>query len=582
MRLPFDNVGAIGVIGDLRPESLPVDAWTRLVNVDLGYDGVTKAQADEEIYFLTVIAGTTSIQSIAHDPWFLMPVEADGITYWIYPGVNQVHAATALINRVALTRQSATSTASIDTSSVEKEYSATTGSLWSGAILAGIPLLNVDTAPPQYWYPISTSQRLQELDWDKSAGTKWSERTAGAITCETLRTYREYAIALKTTEGGTAFPRRLRWSHPAPPVTTPFTWDESKPAYDAGIHDFEETNDDLVDAEVLQGILYVYKEGTTWPVTWVGGRNILAFGTSARFKFGCFAPGCIGAMQDRHFVLTGSHMLVHDGTSYQDVGSERWERTLFGAIDSTNWRRTFVFVNEYQDAHEVWICYPSTGATWCDEALIWDYQHNTWTQRPLKGISAIAAGTVAQNVITTWSPDTQAWDADQSSWNESASDPRQFVPVAAMPDQGGFLLSKRLWRVKSQYEDYIGGSIGGENASVPYQKVTSIVERIGLPLAGQRRDGTPKTGVLRRYLINEVWPRIRAPDGTVVNVTLGFQETLQDAVVWGTSRAFTVGTSLFTEHYAEGRIPSIRFETDAAVRWTLMGYELDIQPAGEY
>ena len=579
--IPFDRLGLLGSIVDLRPESLPHDAWSRLVRVECGLDGITRSGADEEVYFLTAVGGNTAVQSLAHDPWGLLSIESDGINYWIYPGQNQVHCAIPGANRNNLTRQTATSTASITTTSSDKEYSATSNSLWSHSILAGVPVINVDTAPPQVWAPISLTQRLTELDWDKSAGAKWSERTAGAITCDIFRSYREYGIALGTTEGGTRYPRRLRWSHPAPPDTTPFTWDETKQAYDAGYYDFEDGEGKLVDCAEIGSTNYVYLADRTWTMTWVGGRNIHAF-RGPRFPFGLFAPGCVAKLQDgRHACLTESHLIIHDGTSYQDIAAERWERALFSSIDPTYWRRTFLFANEYQDASQIWICYPEKGAEWCTMALVYDRRTQTFVERPLRGLSSIVGGPVVRSGAATWTADSDTWEEDVTSWNETTDDPRQIYPVGAMPATG--TLGSKLWVVRgSVFQDHIGSTVDGEHIPMPLGKSNATIERIGLPMLGRARDGSAKTGVLQRYMINGVWPRIRAPDGTVVKVTVGFQETLQDSVEWADPVDFVVGEDLFAEMYLEGRIPSIRFESDEPVEWTLMGYEVDGFPVGNY
>jgi hypothetical protein len=579
MRIPFDNLGRIGAVADLRAESLPAEAWSRLVNCDLREDGIARGEADQEIYGINIVASATAIQTIAVDPWFLFPVLEADLTYWVYAGQNKVYAAIPLNNRVALTRQTATSTTSITSTSPEKNYSATANSLWSGAILAGVPLLNVDTAPPQYWLPVSQSQRLQELDWDKSASTKWSTRTAGVASCQTLRAYREYAIALGMEEDGVSYPRRLRWSHPAPPETTPFSWDETKPAYDAGIRDFEETGDKLVDCAVLDQTNFIYKEEHTWVMRWIGGRNIFQF--YPRFRFGLFAPGCVGTLQNRHFVLTGSHMLVHDGTSYQDIGSERWERTLFNSIDSTYYRRTFVFTNEYKGASEVWVCYPEQGSEWATMALVWDYRRNTFHQRELKGLSMIGAGRIDTQVAETWSSDVQSWDEDATSWNDVPADARQLDIVGASPDTA--TLSKRLWRLRSGYENTLHGLQSGEIIDTGYGTWRSLYERIGLPIMGKSRGGGVKgDSVMPRYIINELWPHFRGADGAQVSIKVGVQETLKDAVVWSSAHTFTVGTDLFVELYLEGRLVSVNFETEHKGDLVLLGFDLEVDPAGRF
>jgi hypothetical protein len=571
MLIPFDNLGQIGSIADIEPENLPNAAWSRLVNIEVGPEGLQKAAGDAQLYYYTMDAGEPSYQSLGGDPWHVRPVrDATDTDYWVYCTDNKVYAARADANRIALTRQTATSTASITTTSSDKDYSATSMSIWSSIVLAGVPIFNVDTAPPQIWSPISESQRLQELDWDKSAGTHWSDRTAGAITCQTLSSFREYAVALYTTENGTAYPRRLRWSHPAPPNTTPYTWDESKVAYDAGLRDFEETDDDLVGFGVLRGTGIVYKKQHTWLMRWVGGRFTFAFDRG--FDFGLFAPRCIAALKDRHIILTGSQIVAHDGAGVQPLGAAKWDKTLFQSISPDYWWRTFLWVNDFGGNHEVWICYPSNSSEgWCDRALIYDYEYNTWTERDLVGFADIRTGVVDESTGTTYDGDSGAYDDDSSAYDENVSDPRQTVGVGAQPTTTTY--DPYLWRVATGY--------GLTTLGMSTADVRSTVEREAIPLAAGR-SGAPAVDTLQRYLVNAVWPRIKAADGSEVTIQIGTQDTIQEAIQWDSAQTFTVGTDYFTEHLAEGRIVSIRIEAKGQTPWTLMGYSIDVEPAGMY
>ena len=571
MLIPFDDLGQVGAIADIEPENLPDGAYSRLVNVEVGPEGLAKAPGESQLYYYTAIGGSTSQQSLAADPWHLRPVKGlSDVDYWVYCGQNKVYAARADANRIELTRQTATSTSSITSTSLDEDYSATAQSVWSSVVLAGVPIFNVDTAPPQIWQPISETQRLQELDWDKSAGTHWSDRTAGAVTCQTLSSFREYGVALYTTEGGTTYPRRLRWSHPAPPNTTPFSWDESKIAYDAGLRDFEETDDELVGFGVLRGTGIVYKREHTWLMRWVGGRFTFSFDRG--FDFGLFAPRCIATLKDRHIILTGSQIVAHDGANVQPLGAARWDRTLYQSISTDYWWRTFLWVNDTGGAHEVWICYPTSSSQgWCDRALIYDYEYNTWSERELVGYSAIATGVVDESTATTYDADLGTYDSDSSAYDENVSDPRQTVGVAAAPTSAVY--SPYLWRVASGY--------GRETGGMTTTDIRSTVERIALPLS-QKRSGAAKAGVLNRWLVNSVWPRIRATDGTELSIQIGTQDTIQDAIQWDSAQVFMVGADYFTEHLAEGRIVSIRIEAKGQTPWTLLGYSVDVEPAGTY
>ena len=68
----------------------------------------------------------------------------------------------------------------------------------------------------------------------------------------------------------------------------------------------------------------------------------------------------------------------------QTVADGRVRDYFFNNINRSAIDSTFVFHNTRHD--EMWLCYPKGSSVACNEALIWNYVHNTWTRRELDDV----------------------------------------------------------------------------------------------------------------------------------------------------------------------------------------------------
>ena len=566
MKVSLDEVGNIGAVPDPAPESLPPEAWTQAVNVRCTDMGVETQGGFSRAMSIEVTSATTATVALSITPWAILPVFYGGTSWWIYAGANKVQVATATYNNTNITRQSATSTASIDAASTDKDYSASLSTNWSMVESGGVPIIAQKNDPPQYWYPPGITTRMQELDWDKSAGTKWSTRTAGAVTCEILRTFGNYVLALRTIENSTEYPRRMRWSHPSTNGLTPYTWDESKGAYLAGRKDFEGAEGDIVDAGKLGSNVIVYCQKGAHIARKTGDQYTFAF-DPLRGSHGLFASRCWAEIKaGQHFVLTPEDLVITDGVSWDSIGAQRWRKTLFASIDQTHYRNTFCLRNAGKQ--ELWICYPTNGSA-CTMALIWNWRYNTWYQRELGGVLDMALGVVQSpgSYSPLWDDAVGVWDDYQGTWDDYASDPRQLRLIAAHP--GGGLYDTSLWHMD---DDTVTTPTGG---AMVYR-----LQRTGLAISGQSIRGKLVVDNSMRKEINGVWLKVSALEGSTISVRVGGQEDPSKGVNWGRRFDYVVGDSIYAE--AEINTRYIAIEIVSSAKFRLVGYQLDMEQAGTF
>jgi hypothetical protein len=90
-------------------------------------------------------------------------------------------------------------------------------------------------------------------------------------------------------------------------------------------------------------------------------------------------------------------------------------------MDPTYYVKTFVAVN--REKTEMWVCYPTTGSTSCNRALIWNWQNGSWSIRDLPDIHYIANGILPSDDPYIWSVDTETWAEDTTAWDERSYNP---------------------------------------------------------------------------------------------------------------------------------------------------------------
>jgi hypothetical protein len=113
------------------------------------------------------------------------------------------------------------------------------------------------------------------------------------------------------------------------------------------------------------------------------------------------------------------------------------------------------------------------------------------------------------------------------------------------------------------------------------QEITVRLARAGLTIFARDQEGNPKNDPAILKNVQGIWPEIESVPGTVVMVSVGFQETSVSPVQWHPPRPFIVGTDFWLDFIVTGRYISVSFESVGQPVWTLSAYDLDIEKTGE-
>lgn len=519
------DISSQGLNRDVDAHLLPLEAFTLAENMRFKEQGVERILGKQQVMgtpnfapiFAQVIRGTAQER------------------FWVYLGKTK-----------AALYYGGTHT---DLTRVSGDYNANGPEDWNSTLLGGVPIFNNFGDVPQMWLPISSAQKLQDLtNWDAT----WRARI--------MRAFGPYLCAFNVTKGGSPYPNLVKWSHPADPGTVPTSWNSADPTVDAGEKDLSDTDaGDIIDARMLRGQMYIYKERSTWVQRLIGGRFIFSFDPFLETS-GILGPRCVATTGDAkwHFVATQDDIIIHDGNNVVPIMNARMKKYLFKQIDPAAFRSSFVFNHPYYN--EMWFCYPSVGATSPNRALVWNYgvksEIGVFTECDVDFVHA-GIGDVEANIDLAWDDESiLTWDGADDFWDSVV---RQQVVVSNYE-------ASKLQQLDAQ------GVV--DNDGTP---IVGRLQRESLAYLGMRRDKSP----IQDFTQDKMWTRIwiRATGGPF-NVRVGYQTVVSGTIMWDDPIAFDPSTQLYIDPMVNGVALAVEFS--GSVPFSILGYKAEVFPAGRF
>lgn len=511
------NLGSQGVLKDIPGHLLAPEAWTDGNNMQMIDTYVKRSLGYQQIF------GTPSVA-----PGFIFYVPAASDDFWIYCSLTAAYVYDG-VSHTDITRAAGA-------------YTASAYRDWNACILGGVPILNNGADVPQYWSVLSPATDLAALpNWPATLRAK------------VIRNFGKFLVALNLNDNGTLLPHAIHWSHPADPGTVPSSWDETDATVDAGrTHLTDIQGGEIVDAYLLGNYLVIYKLRSTHLLRFVGGNDILA--PDLLFNTGLICARAAAAIDSgfRHFCVGADDIYVHSGTKQIEYPlNEKDRRFFYSDLDSTNFANLFVKDNPVRE--EVWVCYPSTGATYPNKAMVYNYKTQAVSFREFAG-SFADFGSVPVSVGETWDASSGSWDSDSGPWN---------LPVTRYMLAGDPTATK-IWAQEL-------GLAFGTSPGI------SFLQRTGLAITGRDRQGQPKLDYQSRRLVNRIWPKIRG--SAQIQVRIGMQEELEGEITWTPYKVY-IPAQKYLDFEISGRLPAVEFLCTEAVAWQIEGYDLNVEVLG--
>jgi hypothetical protein len=557
VRIPVDNLGAAGLIKDIYNQDTPPEAWTALRNARMGQQGAEKFLGHSK-------ALGTDVAGWAVSPYWLFYVPvAGGSGFWVNAGQQKVYA------RLAISPYTETDISR----TVGGNYAATESQKWNGCVFGGIAVFNNGVDEPQYWVPSAAN------DCTALSAAAGAAPWTAAHRVANLRSFGRFLVGIDCTIGGVRYPQAVRWSHPADPGALPTSWDYTAATSKAGLYPLSDATGILVEQRIIRDVNMLYTTDQVWQMRFVGGADVMGF-SPIFHEQGILGPNCMARYKkdtEMHIVLGGDDIYVHNGQSASSILEPKLRRWFFQQLDPNYYARSFVVANPAYN--EVWVCIPENGAEQPSLALVFNWKTgaigfrdllkassgaDTRTTTPTAGTPCITPGLIEQLSAETWDADTGTWDSDTTLWDGRISNPA--TPRLLMADRS---TGKRTFLLDDTTQ-FDGSSFAWS------------LERVGLAIGGQDRQGAPKVDTEMVKLLTEIWPRVDAPTGTVLTIEVGTQDTPDSGVSWSSPYSYTVGTDLYVPTYESGKFLSFRFSDSGGVSMRLLGYAMEISPIGRF
>ena len=507
---PIKNLGSIGLVKDQLPQEVADAAFTDVSNVRFRDGNAERISGDTQIYSAPAVT-----------PYFVTAYANGSYRYVVHAGTAAVYVDDGT------TRTDITGTAPTGAA----------GNRWTGGTLNGVLVLNNGVDQPMYWGGNVASNLATLTGWNSA----WR--------CASMRPWKNYLFALDVTKTTTRYPHMVKWSSAADPGTAPASWNEADPAVDAGELDLAETTDFLVDCLPLGDQLIIYKEFSTYAATYVGGQFIFSF-KRLPVDHGLMAKGCAAIVPGGHLVITNGDLVLLTAQGSQSVVDGKLRRWLFDSIDSTYYDRAFIATNP--SYNEAWVCYPTTGNSTCNRALIWNWKENTFTVRSLTGVTYGCSGQIAVSIDDTFDSDSVPFDESSTTF-----------------DQAQLPLSKAQLVLCTTDPKILAADIGSDFHGPGF---TASLERTGLAF------GDPS--VIKT--VRSVYPRIDGNAGSTVYIQIGATMDAETPYTWGDAVPYVIGSTYKADMFATGRFIGYRVSSTDTFVWRMRSIDFDVKMGGRY
>lgn len=208
-------------------------------------------------------------------------------------------------------------------------------------------------------------------------------------------------------------PGSIRISSQAAPGSIPTNWNVGA-ALLTTADEFElSQTSPVTDMVDLRGYTLVFTENSIHRVQVATGRQPTQV-QNLNIGRGALAVDCAAEFDGHVFAVDFNDIYITSGSgAVTSVADHAVRDYFFRNLNQDHYRNTFVVRNIAED--EMWIIYPTQSSTGpCDEAMIWNYRHRTWSIRDMPGTRGGVLGPRVENNVFTNNVDYMSFTGDTS------------------------------------------------------------------------------------------------------------------------------------------------------------------------
>jgi len=225
--------------------------------------------------------------------------------------------------------------------------------------------------------------------------------------CRVIIVFNNFLILMHTTESGTAFPQRVRWSNPG--VDDNFN-------ASVNFNDLYETEDWITSAQILSPYLIIYKERSIVRQEFLGTSDKTWNWTPTIDSEGSFHPDAIINLGDLHIFWGNSNVYEYKGGfDITPIGDNIYEK-IFSKSGEINPKFSAIVHGLYvEEIDDIFYFYPKGNDEVPKNMIKYNVGTRTWTERAFSfGVTGF--GFFESQGDLTWADATGTWETQDFPW----------------------------------------------------------------------------------------------------------------------------------------------------------------------
>lgn len=543
--LPVRTLGAIGVVTDTSPYDLPLNAFSKAVNVVFDEGRVQRSPVFKTLYSAIRSAlSFNDVQGVISDS----PGTYENTLGGLSSRQRFIGSyATANVESILVCDVDGTVREYIDgdVKIVSTSNDADNLAPWSHAQAAGLSALaRKGSVPLIRNLATEGSYGLMRGDWNPTH------------TCAVIRSYNDFLIALNVSKGTTHYPTMVKWCHPlqySPNPATGIVWAIDDPTKLSGENPIGEMKTPLRDGVSLGRSFILYSQDQVWSMDYTGSGEVFNF-RKIFSHGGIIGTNCVTEVESKHFVFGEDDIYTHDGMSIRSISDERIRKHVYRTLDRS--KRESFFVHHDSNLNLIYFAYVTKdavaypGTAYCNVAAVYNYRNETWSFMDLPNICGAAE--------TNLSLAQAGYPA-----GATASTPRVSV-MLGVTDLTNALTESRVYAVDTP-------EVGVVNLTPHPETIKQVLlERVGIDL-----DKEAQYEIRTYKTIKALLPQVVFHAAGQLVFQIGASDFIDSPVNWQEPQPFDHKNDYKVDSRAAGRYLAIRVTSDTSDLFKWVGFDVD-------
>jgi hypothetical protein len=534
-----------------------VKRFSSNTETDFTLSGYTTS-AVEAAWSSTVLGAVVYINRADRAPWYL---RASDVAFQDLSKILLTTTAATATSSNTLTFTSVPATIVAGMVVTDKTTGLSVGTIASTTSTTVVLVANAANAVGSGDIIAFTNGASQIGQWD----TAWS--------CKVLRSCAGALVALNVTKGATSYQTMVKTSSIPTSGTVPVSWDQTASNAIATENQLTKMDGPITDGCSLGQDLIVYGLRECWRMHADNSTFIYSY-EKLPFNKGALNVNCSFEYEGKNFVFGLDDIWMHDGNSERSLCDEKTRDFIFGSLNLSQASKCFVAYNP--KLKEMYFAYVSgdpyvnylNGVNGCNRQAVLNLTNMTWTFDDLPSCF-FATNTNVSNILTYATVTTTYTTIGGSYQDQEDGFKRAMVYVGE--SVAGYSLVTSIY----------GFDLYGQGSILPYAVDTNAtapryLERTGLDLDELNID-------LRGYkTLSSVYPQARLGSGAAaLQMACGASDTYNGVITYLPYQSYDGITNNKLDFNVAGRWLGYKLLFADYKELTITGFDFDLKVTGQ-